>query len=169
MGCHFLLQGIFLTQGSTQGLNPHHLCLLHWSADSLPLSHLGKDASGTCSPNRVIMMAPQPYQWCWSPFFYKSDLQTLCINQRRERRGRLKLIEGSKNKLTGKHLLIFKTEKVARYLWNYRCRIYYKRVRSADSRALLFIETEQSAGVGWVPWSGGDPGQEGPGLAGIQK
>ena len=25
-GCHFLLQGIFLTQGS----NPHRLCLLHW-------------------------------------------------------------------------------------------------------------------------------------------
>ena len=34
MGCHFLLQGIFLTQG----LNPH---LLPWQADSLPLSHLG--------------------------------------------------------------------------------------------------------------------------------
>ena len=33
-GCHFLLQGIFLTQGS----NPR---LLHWQADSLPLSHLG--------------------------------------------------------------------------------------------------------------------------------
>ena len=32
--CYFLLQGIFLTQGS----NP---CLLHWQADSLPLSHLG--------------------------------------------------------------------------------------------------------------------------------
>ena len=32
--CHFLLQGIFLTQGS----NP---CLLHWQADSLPLSHQG--------------------------------------------------------------------------------------------------------------------------------
>ena len=31
--CHFLLQGIFPTQGS----NPH---LLHWQADSLPLSHL---------------------------------------------------------------------------------------------------------------------------------
>ena len=30
--CHFLLHGIFLTQGS----NPH---LLHWEADSLPLSH----------------------------------------------------------------------------------------------------------------------------------
>ena len=32
--CHFLLQRIFWTQG----LNPH---LLHWQADSLPLSHLG--------------------------------------------------------------------------------------------------------------------------------
>ena len=43
VGCHFLLQGIFLTQG----LNPH---LLHWQADSLPLSHLSSplDAS-VCS------------------------------------------------------------------------------------------------------------------------
>ena len=32
-GCHFLLQGIFLTQGS----NPPLLRLLHWQADSLPL------------------------------------------------------------------------------------------------------------------------------------
>ena len=32
-GCHFLLQGIFLTQG----LN---LRLLHWKMNSLPLSHL---------------------------------------------------------------------------------------------------------------------------------
>jgi len=30
MGCHFLLQGIFPTQGSS-------LCLLHWQADFLPL------------------------------------------------------------------------------------------------------------------------------------
>ena len=37
LGCHFLLQGIFLTQG----LNPGLLHLLHWQADSLPLSHLG--------------------------------------------------------------------------------------------------------------------------------
>ena len=33
MGCYFLLQGIFLTQG----LN---LNLLHWQANSLPLSHI---------------------------------------------------------------------------------------------------------------------------------
>ena len=32
--CHFLLEGVFLTQGS----NIH---LLHWQADSLPLSHQG--------------------------------------------------------------------------------------------------------------------------------
>ena len=32
VGCHFLLHGIFLTQGS----NPR---LLHWEAGSLPLSH----------------------------------------------------------------------------------------------------------------------------------
>ena len=37
VGCHFLLQGIFLTQGSNLRL----LGLLHWQADSLSLSHLG--------------------------------------------------------------------------------------------------------------------------------
>ena len=43
MGCQFLLQGIF----PTQGLNPH---LLHWQADSLPLNHQG-------SP--LILLDPQ--------------------------------------------------------------------------------------------------------------
>ena len=37
VGCHTLLQGIFPTQGSNLSL----LWLLHWQADSLPLSHLG--------------------------------------------------------------------------------------------------------------------------------
>ena len=37
MGCHFLLQGIFPTQGSS----PCSLCLLNRQADSLPLSYLG--------------------------------------------------------------------------------------------------------------------------------
>ena len=39
LGCHFFLQGIFLTQG----LNPRNqrlLCLLHWPVDFLPLRHL---------------------------------------------------------------------------------------------------------------------------------
>ena len=46
VGCYFLFQRIFLTQG----LNPP---LLHWQADSLPLSHLG-------SPS-VICNWPQLY------------------------------------------------------------------------------------------------------------
>ena len=37
VGCHFLLQGIFLTQGSNLCL----LHLLHWQGDSLPLHHMG--------------------------------------------------------------------------------------------------------------------------------
>ena len=37
VGCPALFQGIFLIQGS----NPHLRWLLHWQADSLPLSHLG--------------------------------------------------------------------------------------------------------------------------------
>ena len=36
-GLPFPIPGIF----PIQGLNLHFLCLLHWQADSLPLSHLG--------------------------------------------------------------------------------------------------------------------------------
>ena len=38
VGCHFFLQGIFLTQGS----NPHFLRLLHWQVGSLLLVPPGK-------------------------------------------------------------------------------------------------------------------------------
>ena len=44
VGCHFLLQGIFPTQRS-------NLCLLHWQAGSLPLSHLG--SPNICYPNII--------------------------------------------------------------------------------------------------------------------
>ena len=44
LGCHFLLQGIFPTQGS----NPN---LLHQQADSLPLSHLGSPLTWGSEPN----------------------------------------------------------------------------------------------------------------------
>ena len=37
VGCHFLLQGVFLTQGS----NPCLLILLHWQVDCVPPCHLG--------------------------------------------------------------------------------------------------------------------------------
>ena len=38
VGCHALLEGIFLTQGS----NPYLLCLLPWQAGSVPLEPPGK-------------------------------------------------------------------------------------------------------------------------------
>ena len=38
LGCHFLLQGIFPTQGS----NLHFLHLLHWQEGSLPVAPPGK-------------------------------------------------------------------------------------------------------------------------------
>ena len=43
MGCHFLLQEIFLTQGS----NLYLLHLSHWQADSLPLEPLGSPTPWT--------------------------------------------------------------------------------------------------------------------------
>ena len=43
VGCHFLLQDIFLTQG----LSPSLLYLLYQQADSLPLSHLGSTQVST--------------------------------------------------------------------------------------------------------------------------
>ena len=52
VGCHFLLQGIF----STQGLNSLSLSLLHWQAGSLPLAPPGK-------PLTTVTMADIP----WSP------------------------------------------------------------------------------------------------------
>ena len=41
VGCHALLQGIFLSQGP----NPHLLGLLHWQAGSSPLAPPGKPQS----------------------------------------------------------------------------------------------------------------------------
>jgi len=43
VGCHFILQAIF----PTQGLNP---CLLHWQANSLPLAPPGK-------PSKIIIIS----------------------------------------------------------------------------------------------------------------
>ena len=50
VGCHFLLQGIF----PTQGLNSHLLCLLHWQVDYWPLTLLG-------SPNTNIDISKEIY------------------------------------------------------------------------------------------------------------
>ena len=51
VGCHFLLQGIF----PTQGLNP---CLLHWQADSLPLSYLGSPTKLMNNAIAIVVIQP---------------------------------------------------------------------------------------------------------------
>ena len=50
VGYHFLLQGIFLTQGSNLDL----LCLLHRQADSLSLCHLGSPSNNIATIYIVI-------------------------------------------------------------------------------------------------------------------
>ena len=64
--CHFFLQGIFLTQGSKLQL----LHLLHWQADSLPLSNLVRPKqypfdyiSGFCGPKLGQSLAGQFCMW----------------------------------------------------------------------------------------------------------
>ena len=76
VGCHALLQGIFLIQGS----NLHLLCVLHWQASSLPLVLPGKEPESAavagrfltagprgkslqCSYLQVIIMASLPWWW----------------------------------------------------------------------------------------------------------
>ena len=51
VGCHALLQGIFLTQGWSL----HLLCLLHWQADSFLPCHLGSRVG-----SRVPLLATSP-------------------------------------------------------------------------------------------------------------
>ena len=66
MGCHALLQGIFLTQGSNWSL----LCLLHWQMSSLPQSHWG-------SPQICIyQISKHLCKWLWSgqPYIVPADI-----------------------------------------------------------------------------------------------
>ena len=51
VGCHFLLQGIFLAQGSSP-------CLLHWQMDSLPLSHQGSPPDSRMPQSHPHKMQP---------------------------------------------------------------------------------------------------------------
>ena len=66
-GCHFLLQGIFPTQGS----NPHLLQSLHWRAESLLLSGLGSPGGEIqwpiCLEERWAQAFNQRSSVFWSP------------------------------------------------------------------------------------------------------
>ena len=80
MGCHFLLQGVF----STQGLNPH---LLHWQVDASLLSHhqyifscvvfsrFYSPEDSTGAPHSALMMKSRlleatPPAYTWFPLIF---------------------------------------------------------------------------------------------------
>ena len=64
-GCHFLLQGIFLTQGS----KPCLLCLLHLQVGSLPLKNQGLF--------RLLSSVPTPWSYSMNIYYLKwAELQT---------------------------------------------------------------------------------------------
>ena len=69
MGCHFLLQGIFPTQGSSPSL----LHLLLWKEDSSPLCYLGSPKEPT-DPSEVTFMRPRARPLWSSGFWFKSQL-----------------------------------------------------------------------------------------------
>ena len=60
LGCHALLQGIFLTQES----NPCLLHLLHWQADSLPFF------TTSATWEHVKVKVAQSYPTLWNPMDY---------------------------------------------------------------------------------------------------
>ena len=64
VGCHFLLQGIFLTHG----LNPN---LLHWQVDSLPLWHLGSPREEQKTP----LVENHCLRWIVATFHFSNPLQ----------------------------------------------------------------------------------------------
>ena len=84
VGCHFLLQGIFLTQG----LNPHLLCLLHWQAGSLPPVPPGKHPLHTLEHGYAFALLKHhllfiPCLLIWNkkkplPFNSLTDTNTFC-------------------------------------------------------------------------------------------
>ena len=69
-GCHILPQGIFPTQGSNLCL----LCLLHWWADSLPLSHLGSPMS---TYTLMLKMIQKDAIWKLISKFSKTDFELI--------------------------------------------------------------------------------------------
>ena len=65
VGYHYLLQGIF----PTQGLNLHLLCLLHLKADSLPPVSPGKPQVSDCNESFALMKSSL------NVFYYFNDIK----------------------------------------------------------------------------------------------
>ena len=74
VGCHFLLQGIFPTQGS----DPQLLCLLHWQEGSLPLAPPGKP-SRLYVPVYKLLLPETSRPHIWQTPLHLSKLRWDCI------------------------------------------------------------------------------------------
>ena len=72
--CHFLLQGIFLTRGS----NPP---LLHWQADSLPLSHQEAPWSLTKRAQLSSLSSPHHMRMPWESSWLQARKRALTRTQ----------------------------------------------------------------------------------------
>ena len=85
VGCHFLLQGIFLTQR-------WNTRVLHWQADSLPLNHQGSPCQQEKPVNREFPGGPKVRTPC-------SHCQGLGFNLWLENWGPTSLVASLKNKI----------------------------------------------------------------------
>ena len=73
VGCHFLLQGTLPTQGS-------YPCLLHWQADSLLLSHLGR--LRPFQRHRITLLAQPSLCSIQSPFWKDGCRRSPCLRHK---------------------------------------------------------------------------------------
>ena len=74
VGCHAVLQGIFLTQGS----NPSLLRLLHWQAGSLPLAPTGK-LRGEARANHTKVCRVCPFRILASILRVGLNMKYFCV------------------------------------------------------------------------------------------
>ena len=125
MGNHFLPQGIF----PTQRLNP---CLLHWQADSLPLSLQGNPSSTESSQTKPSRLQQAVVlKWLWS-------------GSSRFRRRHFGSVKGSQ------HLSFLYTSEVILYVsvWNLWLNLNMMLIKANwTSSVLIHIYTRQSG-----PW-----------------
>ena len=84
LGCHFILQGIF----PTQGLNSCLLCLLYWQVGSLMLVPPGKQDDGQASPNLlfkletlVFFLSRSLSPWFWITSVNGSTIHTISLKK----------------------------------------------------------------------------------------
>ena len=78
VGCHFLLQGIF----PTQGLNPSLSCLLHWQVGSLLAEPPGKPLYASCFLTSLKVRDVLSLYLCTVVFLGDTDFMEVGMGER---------------------------------------------------------------------------------------